>query len=59
MGKRRTDFRELKARRDAALQRPELRQEHCRPTAEHLRLVEAAAKAGRVTCCAPARRQRR
>jgi hypothetical protein len=54
MGKRRTDFRGLRARRDAALMRPELKSEHSRPSDADKRLVEAAIAAGRVTRCPPA-----
>jgi hypothetical protein len=59
MTRRRTDFRGLQARRDAALSRPELRQDRRKPSEETMRLVEAAVKAGRVTRCPPAGRRQR
>lgn len=58
MTKRRTnDLRALRARREAALKRPELTVPSHRPGADERRLIEEAVAAGRVTICAPAKRR--
>lgn len=56
MSRRRTDFRALQARRDAALERPELRREP-KPAAPDPRAIAAAIAAGKFTRIAPGRRR--
>lgn len=48
MARKKTDFRALKARRDSALARTELRRPETRPTLDSAE-VEAAIAAGKIT----------
>jgi hypothetical protein len=54
---KRTDFRALKARRDAALARPEIRGTKI-IIVDEIAMIEAAVAAGRVTKVAPKKRKR-
>jgi len=58
MSRRKTDFRALKARRDNALARPELRTEKPRLTKAEAAAVAEAISAGRVTRLPTQRRSR-
>lgn len=53
MKRRKTDPRHLRAKREAALARPELLHRRDRPSAETRRLIDEAIAAGRVTRCPP------
>lgn len=56
MSSRRTDFRALRARRDAALERPELMRAP-KPTAPDPRSIAAAIAAGKFTKVPPGMRK--
>ena len=61
MSRKRTDFRSLRARREAALQRPELKERVPRleDDVETRRLIDEAVARGVVTRCPPAARKPR
>lgn len=57
MARRKTDYRALQARRDAALARPELRQPRARPEPIDAAMIAALTAAGRFTKLPPQRRR--
>ncbi len=58
MKRKKTDFRHLRSKREAALARPEIRHQREKPSAETRRMIDEAIAAGRVTRCPPAKGSR-